>query len=459
VDEIRFKLHPRQLHVLQSPANEQLYGGGAGSGKSALARFAAIIFSLQIPGLQSYLFRRTYPELQATHFEGPSSFHVLLAPLVDRSKCEITAAGVRFSNGSRISCNHCQNENDRFKYQGCEIHFLQIDEAGHFPHSIYSYLRSRVRLGNLPIPEQFKGKFPLTLLTSNPGGVGHSWLKRMFVDGAEDGRLRKMSDEDGGSLRQYIKGIWSDNPDLTRNDPDYLSRLRSMPDPHQRAAYLNADWSVAEGSIFASIWDKSKHVVPSFPIPTSWDLWRGADDGLAAPACVLWGAHDKTQNRIYVVSELFKSGMLPDEMARRVLERDHELLVSDYGNEREYGANLTGLIDSSAFDDPGNGSLSRGQIMNKLGCGWSKVDKSPGSRVAGVQSIMRNLGETCPDGGPRLKIFESCKVLCEALPSAPRDQHNPENVADFEFDHALDACRYLLSRREKSFARLRMTNV
>jgi hypothetical protein len=78
---IRFRLHPRQLEVLQSPANEQLYGGGAGSGKSALARFAAIIFSLQIPGLQSYLFRRTYPELIATHFEGPSSFYALLAPL------------------------------------------------------------------------------------------------------------------------------------------------------------------------------------------------------------------------------------------------------------------------------------------------------------------------------------------------------------------------------------------
>jgi hypothetical protein len=201
----------------------------------------------------------------------------------------------------------------------------------------------------------------------------------MFVDGAEDGRIRKMPADEGGSLRQYIKGLWRDNPDLIKNDPDYLSRLQSMPDPHQRAAYLNADWSVAEGSIFANVWEKSRHVVPSFPIPTSWNLWRGADDGLAAPACVLWGAHDKTQNRIYVVSELFKSGMLPDEMARRVLERDKSLLVSEYGNVKERGRALDGLIDASAFDDPGNGSLSRGQIMNKLGCAWSRVEKGPGA--------------------------------------------------------------------------------
>ena len=282
MDEIRFKLHPRQIQVLKSPASEQLYGGGAGSGKSALARFAAIIFSLQIPGLQSYLFRRTYPELQATHFEGPSSFHVLLAPLVERGKCEITAAGVRFSNGSRISCNHCQNENDRYKYQGCEIHFLQIDEAGHFPHSIYSYLRSRVRLGNLPIPERFKGKFPLTLLTSNPGGVGHSWLKRMFVDGAEDGRLRKMSADEGGSLRQYIRGIWSDNPDLTRNDPDYLSRLQSWQGTQARQWRLGFDRRQRTVSITrGALWSTRRPMTPGLhpsrlDICAGWHTFRGS---------------------------------------------------------------------------------------------------------------------------------------------------------------------------------------
>jgi hypothetical protein len=102
---------------------------------------------------------------------------------------------------------------------------------------------------NLQFPERFRGKSPLTLLTSNPGGPGHSWLKRMFVDGGEDGRIRRMPEEEGGSLRQYIKGLWSDNPDLTKNDPGYLSRLRALPDPHQRAALLHGDWSVAEGSV------------------------------------------------------------------------------------------------------------------------------------------------------------------------------------------------------------------
>src|ERR1700751_6155183 len=151
---------------------------------------------------------------------------MLLAPLASRGLCELVSQEIRFSNGSRISLNHCQLEKDKYRYQGAEIHCLIVDEAGHFPYSIYSYLRSRVRLGNLPIPERFKGKFPLTLLLSNPGGPAHSFLKRMFVDNAEDGRIRKMPESDGGGLRQYISALWSDNPDLLKNDPDYLSRIK-----------------------------------------------------------------------------------------------------------------------------------------------------------------------------------------------------------------------------------------
>jgi hypothetical protein len=154
---------------------------------------------------------------------------------------------------------------------------------------------------------------------------------------------------------------------------------------------------------------------------------------------------------------MLTAGMLPEEMGRRVLERDKSQLVNDYGNVRENGTALSGLIDSSAFDDPGNGSLSRGQIMNRMGCAWKPVPKPPGSRVAGIQSIMRHLGENCPDGFPKLRIFESCKILCEALPSAPRSEHNPEDVADFELDHCVDAARYLLARRERSFGLARLT--
>ena len=81
-----------------------------------------------------------------------------------------------------------------------------------------------------------------------------------------------------------------------------------------------------------------------------------ADDGIAAPACVLWGAHDPIQNRIYVVSELYRAGMLPQEMARRVLERDRTLLIAEpSGQTREHGASLSGLIDAASFADPGNG--------------------------------------------------------------------------------------------------------
>jgi hypothetical protein len=200
MDKTRISLHAQQMRVLLSPANEILWGGAAGGGKSYLVRALAIRFACEIPGFHAALFRRTFRELQDTHMMGPGSFHELLADGVARGAVQVLKSEIRFSNGSRISLNHCQNQSDAFSYQGAEFHLLAIDELCHFTERIYTYLRTRVRLGGLKVPERYKEKLPLIVNTSNPGGIGHEFVRRTFRPDMPY-VIRRMPSEDGGTLR------------------------------------------------------------------------------------------------------------------------------------------------------------------------------------------------------------------------------------------------------------------
>lgn len=459
---ISIRLHPKQSLVLKSLANEILFGGAAGPGKSFLARAAAILYCTQIPGLQVYLFRRTFPELMSTHMEGPGSFRVLLAKAVDMGAAAIVKNEIRFSNGSRISMNHCQYETDKYRFQGAEMHMLAIDELTHFPRSVYTYLRTRCRLGNLAVPPSLKHKFPFILNTSNPGGAFHNWVKTDFVEtcGNDPRRIRQMSDDEGGMNRSFIPAFYQDNPTLLENDPTYLAKLKGAGDPETVRSLVYGDWDVISGAMFSASWSRVKNVCTSFAIPAGWDMWRGADDGYNAPACVLWFAKDAGLNRIYVVSELYRSEMLPDEMARLTKERDRTMLIEQPdGRVHESGYELGGIIDNAAFSNVGTGSPARADAMNKLGCKWTPAEKYPGSRVHGIQHIHTML-KPQKDGFPKLVVFESCKQLVKAIPTAPRSEKNPEDIdPEFELDHAIDALRYGLQHREKSFKRQRISGI
>jgi hypothetical protein len=111
-------------------------------------------------------------------------------------------------------------------------------------------------------------------------------------------------DKATGFRRVFIKATIKDNPYLAGTS--YEKSLAALPEA-SRKALLEGRWDVFEGAVFSE-WDSSLHVCDTFPVPTEWPMWRGADDGYAAPACVLWFAHDKIHDRIYVVDELYRSG-------------------------------------------------------------------------------------------------------------------------------------------------------
>ena len=177
---IPFSLHSKQGIALQTEATELLYGGAAGGGKSFLMRAAAVLYAAQIPGLQVYIFRRIRDDLVKNHMEGPKGLRSLLADWSKYGLVKIVEDEIRFWNGSKIYLCHCLSEEDRFKYLGAEMHLLIIDELTTFTDVIYRFLRSRVRMVGLNLPDELKGKFPRIMCSSNPGGVGHHFVKRVY---------------------------------------------------------------------------------------------------------------------------------------------------------------------------------------------------------------------------------------------------------------------------------------
>jgi len=289
MSQIDIALHPKQTVAYLSPATEILYGGAAGGGKSHLMRCQALTMAMEIPGIQIYIFRRLSGDLVKNHIEGPSGFNAMLMGMYEsrHAKYNESKNTITFWNGSKIFLCHCQHEKDRFKYQGAEMHILMIDELTHFTEKIYRFLRSRVRVAGLEIPDKWKHKIPFIFNGSNPGNVGHSWVKTTFVTSAPYGECHRTAKDEGGMLRQYIPALLSDNPNLGE---DYADQLRGMGSPEQVKAMLNGDWDIVMGGAMDDKWSREKQVIPRFWIPDNWYVDRSFDWGSTHPFSVGWWA-------------------------------------------------------------------------------------------------------------------------------------------------------------------------
>lgn len=442
--ELEITLHRQQARALRCPANEILFGGAAGGGKSHFLRAALITFCMSVPGLQCYLFRRTYPDLVRNHMTGPGAFPEMLAPLTKSGHGQIVRGEIRFPNGSKIHLRHLQNYQDVYSYQGAEFHVLAFDEGGHFTIAEYVYLRGRCRLGGLKIPAGCEWLFPRILIGSNPGNIGHAWLKAGFVDHGPYVVHRAAKDE-GGMLRCFIPSRIEDNPTLMANDPDYVERLEGLGDPALVRALKEGDWDVVAGAIFGDVWRRDRHTCDPFPIPHDWDIWVGADDGFVDPTVFIWLTQDPRTGTFYAIDEFWKSGCLPAKVAAEVKEIQAELVRAprQRGGETELDRGpVTGLMDSAAFADTGQAEISRGDQMKRLGLRIKAVDKWPGSRKDRAQNLHRLLAENpkCPHKLPALRVFKGrCPNLIRTLPILPRDEKKPEQVGDHPDDHCFVA--------------------
>jgi len=441
--ELDIHLHEKQSLAFNSTATEILYGGAAGGGKSHLMRIASIIWASEIAGLQIYLFRRVRDDLSKNHMEGPNGYRQLLSSWIDAKFIEIVGEEIRFWNGSKIYLCHCKDERDRFKYQGAEIHVLLVDELTHFSEVIYRFLRGRVRCIGLEIPEKYKGQFPRIVAGSNPGNIGHIWVKRAFIDGVVPLEVRHMPDSEGGMLRQFIPARLDDNPSMTTDDPLYRQRLRGLGSQALVKAMEEGDWNIIEGAYF-DCWNTEKHVIEPFEMPDHWLRARSFDWGSASPfSCGWWAVvgeefekNGKTFQRGSVIRYREWYGATPEgkglkmdveDIADGILQRTHEHI--DYS-----------VADTSIFDE--DGGPSKAERMARRGLVFRRADKR---RIPGWDSFRRRLiGD---ENGPMAFWFNTCVNSINHLPALQHDDHRPEDVRTDSDDHEADETRYFFMSR------------
>ena len=230
-------LYPKQEEFCKSKAKYTCYGGARGGGKSYVARIKAVLLALYYPGIQILLLRRTLNELRENH----------VMPLQKELKCKQNDRIAQyksqekvfdFPNGSRIVLGYCDNEADVLQYQGQAYEAIFIEEATHFTEFQFNCLKESNRLSG-QCKKQIK---PRMYLTCNPGGVGHAWVKRLFID-------RDYTENENPEEYKFIPALVYENEYIMKNDPDYVKALESLPEDRKKAM-LYGDWDIFEGQFF-----------------------------------------------------------------------------------------------------------------------------------------------------------------------------------------------------------------
>lgn len=412
-------------------------------GKTDALIAAGVNFCLLIPGVKTYLFRRTYKMLEAE----------VLPRMLSRIPDEVAHYrsqdhSFTFTNGSVFRLGYLATAADLMNYQGVEMQLCLFDELTQFTRAQYVYLRSRLRMAG-PVAKAMiaRGLIPRMISTSNPAGPGHAWVKIMYIDsspgrdivfmgGVEDG------DSDAG-LRSlcYLPALARDNPALDQES--YQRQLAGL-DPILRRAYAEGDWDVAEGVRFPQFF-RSIHVLEpgQLPIPASAPRAVGVDWGISAPFAAIWGAL-LPDGLVVIYRELVAPNLTAEQQARLILE-------SEEPGERDVYRPIPVALDPSCWSraahqvikplDPNQPAVGSVAWFYRQTLGGA-VHKATNDRLSGWQ-LFDHLLAVREDGLPRLLIYSTCRHLIAALPAQQRAVGNPNDIGPHS-DDAVDGARYLI---------------
>lgn len=399
----RLTLTKKQKAFIEATEDEVLFGGAAGGGKSFGQIADALIFAIRYPGSKQLILRRTFAELDKSLIR----LALGLYPKEIYSFNQSSHTG-KFQNGSLIDFGYCQNELDVYQYQSAEYDVIRFDELTHFTESQYLYLISRVRGAN-SYPKQVKS-------TTNPGGIGHGWVKARFVDPSPP--LTPFSGN-GGLSRIFIPSLLEDNKFLTEGDPDYEKRLLALPE-RERRALLYGDWSIFEGQYFTEF-DPRRHVIAPFEIPVSWRKFRTIDYGLDCLAC-LWIAVSP-DGKYYVYRELCKPNLTISAATAEILARTPM-------REEIYAT----LAPPDLWARSQESGRTKASLFSEYGMNFTRTDNN---REVGWLAIKELLISD------RLFFFDSLSEIIKDLPSLVVDRHRPSDCQSepHEITHAPDALR------------------
>lgn len=432
---------PRQAAFMERPEWEALYGGAAGGGKSDALVIEALR-QVHIPHYKALILRKTFPQL-AELIDKSLNYYPMAFPGARYNSSSHTWT---FPSGAKIIFGSMQYTKDRLKYQGQAYDFVAFDELTHFSWEEYSYLFSRCR-PNGP------GTRCYIRSTANPGGVGHGWVKERFITAGkpmvpvwEDIRWRDPTGKEYCEKRSriFVPSSVFDNPALLQNDPDYITRLASMPEA-ERKALLYGDWDTFSGQVFTEWRNDSEHyldrvnthVIAPFKVPDTWSIWCGMDWGYSKPFSVGWYAVDH-ERRLCRIREYYGCTgtpnmgvkLEPSEVARQIRRIEAE-------DPNLKGRTIHRVGDPAIWGSDGTESI--GALFERERVFFEKGDHA---RIDGKMQVHHRLAFD-ENGWPMLYVFNTCKHFIRTVPNLVYDETDVEDIDTDGEDHIYDELRYV----------------
>ena len=429
------------------------YGGARGGGKSWAVRIKAVLLCLRYAGIKVMIVRRTYPELRENHILPLCRMLRCLGPAEERlAVYQEGQKTLRFPNGSRILFRYLENESDTLRFQGSEVDVLFVDEATQQSEEKMEALRACVRGVN---------DFPKRMyFTCNPGGEGHGWVKRLFID-------RNFREGENPEDHSFIQALVTDNQALLRADPDYVRRLESLP-PRLRMAWRYGSWELFEGQFFedfrpapdlaaarehgCSLSEEELrqqgrwcHVIEPFDLGAGarrgWRIVRSYDFGYGKPFSCAWWAVDY-DGVIYRVLELYGCTGTPNEGVRWTPDQQfQEIARIEHEHPWLRGKHIEGVADPAIWDASRGESIA--DTAGRYGIWFSPGDNK---RIPGWMQCHYRL-QFDEEGRSRMYVFSNCKAFLRTIPLMVFHKSRPEDLDTELEDHVADEWRYLCMSR------------
>lgn len=417
----------KQKQFLKANTKHIGFGGARGGGKSWAVRAKAKLLALYYSGIRILIVRRTYPELINNHI------NILRTELFNIAKYNDKDKILKFKNGSTINFAYCAKDADLDRLQGVEYDVIFLDEATQLSEHQMKTITACLRGVN---------DFPKRVYyTCNPGGQGHQYIKRIFID-------RRYDEGEDESDYTFIQSLVTDNDVLMQSQPDYVRQLEALP-PKLREAWLYGSWDVYEGQFFEEFADKPEHysdrrfthVIEPFEIPEHWNIYRSFDWGYNKPFSCSWNTVSD-DGVIYRILELYGCTKTPNEGVKwtpdKVFSEIHRI---ECEHRWLRGKRINGVADPAIWDAQTGESLAERAAKYH-------VYFSPGDheRIAGWMQMHYRMAFD-ENGFAMFYVFKNCKAFIRTIPLLMYDDNRPEDLDTSGEDHAADEARYLFMSR------------
>lgn len=418
----------KQKIALQDKHKNVGYGGARGGGKSWFVRVKAFILCCKFAGIKTLIMRQTYPELEQNHIRQLRIMIPLELATYNKTEKRFT-----FKNGSTIDFQYCKNDGDLNRMQGAEYDVIFIDEATNFTEYQLKAIAACCRGVN---------SFPKRIYyTCNPGGQGHGYIKRIFID-------RKYETGENPDDYSFTQALVQDNKALMEADPEYIKNLEALP-PKLKRAWLEGDWSVFEGQFFEEFTDDPEHyedrqwthVIDPFDIPPGWKIYRSYDFGYSRPFSCAWWAVDY-EGIIYRILELYGCTGEPNEGVKWSPSKQFDE-ISKVEKQHPYlkGKKIHGVADPAIWASDTGESVADVAAKYHI-----YFDRGDNQRIAGWMQMHYRMSFD-DNGYPMMYIFKNCKAFIRTIPLMMYDETHVEDLNTDLEDHVADESRYMCMSR------------